>query len=88
MKDPIDRQAAVDVARKCIVKEVTPTCMLIDKAEIMTELMMLPSIQPDGIPLEWIDKHLEWLDNCDNGFAQLAKVGIKAMVEIWKKDKT
>ena len=48
----------------------------------------LPSAQPDGIPLEWIDKHLEWLDNCDNDFAQLAKVGIRAMVEIWKKDKT
>lgn len=47
-----------------------------------------PSAQPDGIPLEWIDKHLEWLDNCDNDFAQLAKVGIRAMVEIWKKDKT
>lgn len=46
------------------------------------------SAQPDGIPLEWIDKHLEWLDNCDNDFAQLAKVGIRAMVEIWKKDKT
>ena len=48
----------------------------------------LPSAQPDGIPLEWIDKHLEWLDNCDNDFAQLAKVGIRMMVEIWKKDKT
>lgn len=46
----------------------------------------LPSAQPDGIPLEWIDKHLEWLDNCDNDFAQLAKVSIKAMVELWKKD--
>ena len=47
-----------------------------------------PSAQPDGITLEWIDKHLEWLDNCDNDFAQLAKVSIMAMVEIWKKDKT
>ena len=47
----------------------------------------LPSAQPDGIPLEWIDKHLEWLDNCDNDFAQLAKVSIKAMVELWKKDR-
>ena len=45
------------------------------------------SEQPDGISLEWIDKHLEWLDNCDNDFAQLAKVGIRAMVEIWKRDK-
>ena len=47
----------------------------------------LPSAQLDGIPLEWIDKHLEWLDNCDNDFAQLAKVSIKAMVELWKKDR-
>ena len=52
------------------------------------QLKKLPSAQPDGIPLEWIDKHLEWLDNCDNDFAQLAKVSIRAMVEIWKKDKT
>lgn len=51
------------------------------------DLKRMPSAQPDGISLEWIDKHLEWLDNCDNDFAQLAKVGIKAMVEIWKKDK-
>lgn len=48
----------------------------------------LPSAQPDGIPLEWIDKHLEWLDNCDNDFAQLAKVSIRAMVDLWKKDRT
>ena len=48
----------------------------------------VPSVQPDVIPLEWITKHLEWLDNCDNDFAQLAKVGIRAMVEIWEKEKT
>lgn len=45
--DCISRQAAIDAARKCSVKEVTPAYMLIDKAEIMTELMMLPSAQPD-----------------------------------------
>ena len=50
-------------------------------------ILNLPSAQLDGIPLEWIDKHLEWLDNCDNDFAQLAKVSIKAMVELWKKDR-
>ena len=57
------------------------------KNEIIKFIKSLPPAQPDGISLEWIDKHLEWLDNCDNDFAQLAKVGIKAMVEIWKKDK-
>jgi hypothetical protein len=74
MSDLISRQMAID-ALDCIngTEEV---------------LRSLQSAQPDGIPLEWIDKHLEWLDNCDNDFAQLAKVSIRAMVEIWKKDKT
>ena len=58
------------------------------KRECITELINgVPSAQPDAIPLEWIAKHLEWLDNCDNDFAQLAKVSIKAMVELWKKDR-
>ena len=56
-------------------------------ADVVMDENRFPSAQPDGISLEWIDKHLEWLDNCDNDFAQLAKVGIKAMVEMWKKDK-
>jgi len=46
MDDTIYRQAAIDVVRKCSVKEVTPAYMLINKAEVMTELMMLPSAQP------------------------------------------
>lgn len=41
----------------------------------------------EAISIEWINKHLEWLDNCDNEFAQLAKVSIRAMVELWKKDR-
>jgi len=56
---------------------------------VCDDYTVLPSAQPEpAIPLEWIAKHLEWLDNCDNDFAQLAKVGIRAMVEIWKKEKT
>ena len=54
MSDTINRQAAVDVIRKCNVKEVTPAYMLIDKAEAMTELMMLPSVQHRKG--QWIDK--------------------------------
>lgn len=45
----INRQAAIDVARKCPVKEVTPAYMLIDKAEAMRELMMLPSAESEII---------------------------------------
>ena len=43
MNDLINRQAAIDVLRKCSVKEVTPEYMLIDKAEAMTEIMMMPT---------------------------------------------
>lgn len=57
------------------------------KGEITKAIEALPSAQQEAISLEWIDKHLEWLDNCDNDFAQLAKVGIRAMVELWKKDR-
>ena len=46
MDDLISRQAAIDAVRKCQVKEVTPAYMLIDKAGVMTELMMLSSAQP------------------------------------------
>lgn len=49
MSDLISRQAAIETVRKCAVKEVTPAYMLIDKAEAMTELMMLPSAQPEII---------------------------------------
>ena len=47
--DTISRQAAIEKVRKCRVIEVTPAYMLIDKAEVMTELMMLPSAQPEEV---------------------------------------
>lgn len=40
----------------------------------------------EAVPVSWINKHLEWLDNCENDFAQLAKVSIRAMLELWRKD--
>lgn len=46
-KDTIYRQLAIETIRKCAVKEVTPAYMLIDKAEAMTELMNLPSAEPE-----------------------------------------
>lgn len=76
MNDPISRQAAIDA--------IKTSRYLVDAME---KIIRLPSAQLDGIPLEWIDKHLEWLDNCDNDFSQLAKVSIRAMVELWKKDR-
>ena len=100
--DLISRQAAIDVlslGKEILSRVLDDTDVVgVDREKYswglgliescIEDIEELPSAQPDGIPLEWIDKHLEWLDNCDNDFAQLAKVGIRAMVEIWKKDKT
>lgn len=54
MNDPISRQAALDVVRKCRVIEVTPAYILIDKAAVMTELMLLPSAESERKKGEWI----------------------------------
>ena len=81
MNDTISRQAAIEAVERNAYRHT-----YID--QIVDIIKGLPSAQPDAIPLEWIAKHLEWLDNCDNDFAQLATVAIRAMVEIWKRDKT
>jgi len=93
MDDLISRQAAIgyiNKQREFLRPDIYEQDYIGDATyKVCAEIIeRLPSAQPDGIPLEWIDKHLEWLDNCDNDFAQLAKASIKAMVEIWKKDKT
>ena len=61
MDNLISGQAAIEAVRKCSVKEVTPAYMLIDKAEVMTELMMLPSAQPEIIRC----KDCKWWSNDD-----------------------
>ena len=87
--DTISRQAAIDALAEHEKSRGHNYTLFVDIVSECAEVIRdLPPTQPDGIPLKWIDKHLKWLDNCDNDFAQLAKVGIRAMVEIWKKDKT
>lgn len=49
MSDPIERQDAINEALKCRVIEVTPAHMLIDKTEMVTKLLALPSAQPEII---------------------------------------
>ena len=47
MNKLVHLEDVIEVVRKCSVKEVTPAYMLIDKAEVMAELMMLPFAQPE-----------------------------------------
>ena len=49
MDDLISRKAAIDTVRRCLVKEVTPAYRLIDKADVITELTMLPSAEQEII---------------------------------------
>lgn len=46
-EDTVSRQLAIEKVRKCRVIEVTPAHMLIDKTEVMTELILLPSAHPE-----------------------------------------
>jgi hypothetical protein len=56
MSDYISRQAAIEALRNitAIVSPISDDVLLIDKAEAMTELMMLPSAQPERKKGEWI----------------------------------
>ena len=47
--DLISRQAAIDILRQMPLVEVMHDVMLIDKAEAMTELMLLPPAPPEII---------------------------------------
>lgn len=49
MSDLISRQAAIDILRQMPLVEVMHDVMLIDKAEAMTELMLLPPAPPEII---------------------------------------
>ena len=64
MADLIDRHEAIDIVRNTIVKKFTPAYALIDKAEVMTELMMMPSAQPKIIRCKDC-KHWDGVDTCD-----------------------
>ena len=68
MSNLINRKDAIDVARKCPVKEVTPAYMLIDKSEMITALMLIPSAEPDP---EWRKKHYEMAYN--HGYVDACK---------------
>lgn len=75
------------ISRRVVLDMLHRECSTAVEEFLVDKINALPSVQSDEIPLEWINKHLEWLDNCDNDFAQLAKISIRAMVEIWKKNR-
>ena len=88
--DLISRRAAIDLVRNSPVKEVTPAYMLIDKAEVMTELMMLSPIQSERKKGRWVKLYNGnykcsvcgdwWRDDCNDvveGFNYCPNCGAK-----------
>lgn len=87
--DVISRQNAIDALSQEIIKRRLSNDIndgMLDEFDMEDILRKLPPSQPDGIPFEWIDKHLEWLDSIDSDFAEFSKLGIKTMVTKWKVD--
>lgn len=96
-KDNISRQAICDALDKVFADRIKSagfdsyetadrdTQLVCDGIMKAIDVVLdMPTAQPEVIPLKWIDEHLEWLGNCDNDFAQIAKISIRSMVELWK----
>ena len=85
----IDADAALEAIRTMQTYKLFAgdDMILIDKAEVQTELMMLPSAQPEpAIPLSWIEGQIKWLKSMDNAFATLSAEQISALVNKWKDE--
>ena len=51
-------------------------------------LLTVPSAESEpSIPILWIEKHVDWLKNMDNGFAKLTAMNISTMVKKWKRER-
>lgn len=63
--DCISRQAAIDAVRHSPIIEVQPAYMLIDKADVLKNIVMLPSAQPE-ITAEQVNEYCK-----ENGYVVL-----------------
>ena len=77
--DCIDRRAALDAIRPIQTYKLFEgdDMILIDKAEVQTELMLLPSAQPEPKRGKWILKSYRW--ECDQCGCLIRRVNPKVM---------
>ena len=83
MKDLIDREAAI-VAAIDAVDVWDGQCNPYRDDLITDRVKDIPAI--DAIPLEWIDKHIAWLEGLDNAFSKLTASNIRVMVQHYKEE--
>jgi hypothetical protein len=61
--------------------------MAIESLELFGNSEQLPDAQPEpAIPLQWIERQIEWLKSLDNAFSTLTVGQISAMVNKWKDE--
>lgn len=83
MRDPIERQAAIDVLDK---NHILGQGLLNDILDhIADEISALPSAQPEpAIPISWLMKGIERLESYENSFAVLDAMQLKALIKRWR----
>ena len=93
MSDLIERQAAIG-----LIHGMYPSAPIMRRnwdrwrekykpyIEVEKALEQLPSAPESSIPVAWIEKHVDWLKNMNNGFATLTAMNISTMVKKWKKE--
>ena len=88
LDDLISRQAAIDACRGMQTYKLSEgsDMLLIDKAEAMTKLMMLPSAQPERKKGKWI-RHNTYHGDDTSGYVdpdwRCSECGKQAMVNEW-----
>ena len=89
--DLISRKAAISELMEWVEKEEKKSWStfngLFHWTGVKAMLECLPSAEPEpSIPISWIEKHVDWLKNMDNEFANLTAMNISTMVKKWKKE--
>ena len=90
MNELIERQAAIDAAEKIIERDTSGNNAVVNAMIAWSEyIRALPPAQPEpSIPVAWIERKIEWLNNMDNYFAELTANIIKTMLNEWRKGQT
>ena len=64
-----------------------------DKARVdeldncIAEILNAPTIEPEpSIPISWIERHIDWLKDMDNGFANITAMNIETMLRKWREE--
>lgn len=58
---------------------------LIPPEEVCSRYIVANAPTIESIPIAWIEKYIEWLEDMDGTFAKLTAMNIEVMVKKWRK---